>query len=329
MNMNFSLYNPFEDLIFDDHFCFLSGALTTETISVFPEWILDRFQFGEERIEVIDKMKSFRFADLRMPAAPHVIDALNKLDATFKKAFDEGFESMAALDEKIIFLWTGRIVYGLIYLELTYERSRLIKEGKDFSLSPYLKRRFSMFHLMLQSLIAPVEFKGRKPWSITVFPLKYSADIFTYRDDTVNLLFQMGVNGFGMVVCFQDNGMLKERMQAILEKMKGHVLHPLQFEELYAHFHYLDYILQQKPEYQFEEKEDALIIEALPMEPKEGRPIFGFWDDNIFAQLLANYWSVYGIEREDILQFQKPRLSYLENAYTKEFILPESIELPF
>lgn len=36
--MNFELYNPFEELIFDKHFCFLSGALTAETMSVFPEW---------------------------------------------------------------------------------------------------------------------------------------------------------------------------------------------------------------------------------------------------------------------------------------------------
>lgn len=327
--MNFSLYNPFEDLIFDEHFCFLSGALTTESMSVFPEWMLEKYNFGDERVEVIDKMKSFRFADLRLPASPGVIAAFDEIDSQFKNAHDSGFEAIAVLDEKLLFQWSGRIVYGLIYLELLYERSRLMREGKEFKLSPYLKRRFMVFHLMLQSLVSPVEFMERKPWSITVFPLKFSEDIFTYRDDTVNLLFQFGVNGFGFIVCFQDNGAIGEKMAPILKKMKGHVLHPLQFEELYAHFHYLDYILQQKPDYIFHEEEEALIVEAIPMTAKDNRPLFGFWDDNIFAQLLSNYWSVYGIEREDIIQFQKPRLSYLENPYNQEFILPESIDLPF
>ncbi|NLN24844.1 MAG: hypothetical protein GX163_04165 [Bacteroidetes bacterium] len=327
--MNLALYNPYEDLIFDAHFCFLSGALTTESMSVFPEWVLEQFGFGDERIEVMDKMKTYRFSELRLPAAPEVIQKFEALDKTFRTAFDSGYEAVAALDEEIIFQWSGRIVYGLIYLELTYERNRLLREGKEFTLSPYLKRRFTLFHLMMQSLIAPVKFKGRKPWSIVVFPLKFSADIFTYRDDTVNLLFQMGVNGFGMIVCFQDNGALKDKMAGTLAKMQGYVLHPLQFEELYAHFHYLDYILQQKPEYRFEETDEALYVEAVEMKPKDGRPLFGHWDDNIFAQLLSNYWSVYGIEREDILQFQKPRLSYLENPYTTEFVDPESITLPY
>ncbi|HPE83946.1 MAG TPA: hypothetical protein PLV43_09530, partial [Aequorivita sp.] len=68
---------------------------------------------------------------------------------------------------------------------------------------------------------------------------------------------------------------------------------------------------------------------SIAIEKKGSKPIFGFWDEDIFAQLLANYWSVYGIEREDILQFQKPPLSFLENPYSKDFIRPETIDLPF
>lgn len=324
-----SLYRPFEDLIFDDHFCFLSGQLTTETISVFPEWLLEHYEFGDERVEMMDKMKTYRFGDLKMPCAPHVKEAFEQLDSKFREAFKTRYEGISKMDEESLFLWTGRIVYGLLYQELIYERNRIQRKGKELDLSPYLKERFGLFHLMLQSLIEPIYFKGKKPWSMTVFPLKYSEDIFSYRDDTVNLLFQMGVDGFGIIVCFQDNGAIGERLNDMLMKMKGHVLHPVQFEELYAHFHYSDYILQQKPKYIIEETENSITIEALPMEPSEGRPLFGFWDEDIFAQLLANYWSVYGIQKEEILQFQKPRLSYLENPYSKDFILPEDIKLPF
>lgn len=324
-----SLYNPFDDLIFDPHFCFLSGSLTTETISIFPEWVLDHFKFGDEEIELIDKVKAFKYSELTLPCAPHVKAAFDDLDKRFREAYEKGYEGMAALDEESIFQWSGRIVYGLLYYEMIYERQRLMRLGQEFGLSEYLKTRFSRFHLMLQSLIEPVSFKGRKPWSITVFPLKYSADIFSYRDDTVNLLFSMGVNGFGFIVCFQDNGAIGERLEELLEKIKGKTLHPIQFEELYAHFHYLDYILQAKPEYKIEETEAGMTIEALPMKPIAGEELFGFWNDNIFAQLLANYWSVYGIEREEILQFQKPRLSYLEAPYSKDFIPFEAIELPY
>ena len=323
------LFNPFKDLIFNEYFCFLSGKLTTETITVFPQWLMDHFKFGDEKIEMLDKVKSYNYSDLVLPCSPEVKEAFAELDVKIQEAYKKGYEGMANLDEVLLFQWTGRMVYGLLYYEMVYERDLLQKRGKEFSLSPYLKERFGRFHLMLQSLITPMTFEGRKPWSIVLFPLKYSSDIFSYRDDTVNLLFQMGVNGFGFIVCFQDNGAIGERNKELIDKMKGHVLHPVQFEELYARFHYFDYILQYKPEYKIEHAESGIMIEALPLEATENRPLFGFWDEDIFAQLQANYWSVYGIEREDIIKFQKPPLSYLENPYSQDFIDPETIKLPF
>ncbi len=327
--MSTTLYNPFEDLIFDEHFCFLSGALTTERISVFPEWLMNHFKFGDERIEMMDKSKSYKYADLELPCSPEVKNAFNKLDLKIQDAYKNGFEGMAALDEELLFQWTGRIVYGLLYYEMVYERNRLQKMGEEFNLSPMLRERFGRFHLMLQSVIEPISFVGQKPWSIIVFPLKYSADIFSYRDDTVNLLFSMGVNGFGIIACLQDNGAIKEKQNDIVEKINGQVLHPIQFEELYARFHYSDYIFQYKPEYKIETTDTKITIEALPIKKVGSKPVFGFWDEDIFAQLLSNYWQVYGIQREDILKFQKPPLSFLENPYSKDFIDPETIDLPF
>jgi hypothetical protein len=139
-------------------------------------------------------------------------------------------------------------------------------------------------------------------------------------------MFQFGVNGFGFITCLQDNGVIGEKQKDILDKMKGHVLHPVQFEELYARFHYSDYILQYTPEYIVENNNDGITIK---IDTTGKQPLFGFWDEDIFAQLLSNYWQVYGIEKEDILKFQKPALSFLENPYSKDFINPETIRLPF
>ncbi|MCX7547504.1 hypothetical protein OS188_05995 [Xanthomarina sp. F1114] len=320
------LFNPFKDLIFDEHFCFLTGVLTNESMTVFPEWLLNHFKFGDERIEMMDKSKSYTYADLKLPCSPEVKQAFDDLDLKIQKAYKNGFEGMNALDEVLLFQWTGRMVYGLLYYEMIYERDRLLKLGEEFALSTALRERFGHFHLMLQSIVEPISFVGKKPWSIAVFPLKYSADIFSYRDDAINLMFQFGVNGFGFIACLQDNGVIGEKQQEILDKMKGHVLHPVQFEELYARFHYTDYILQYKPEYKIESQDDGIAIE---IDTAGKQPVFGFWDEDVFAQLLSNYWSVYGIEKEEILQFQKPMLSFLENPYSKDFVNPEAIALPF
>lgn len=324
--MGQALFNPFQDLIFDKHFCFLSGDLTSETITVFPQWLMDHFKFGDERVEMMDKAKSYHYSDLTLPCSQRVKTAFDELDIKIQAAYKNGFEGMNALDQTLLFQWTGRMVYGLLYYEMVYERDRLLRKGEEFVLSMNLKQRFGHFHLMLQSLIEPILFVGKKPWTIAVFPLKYSADIFSYRDDAINLMFSFGVNGFGFIACLQDNGVIGEKQQELLDKMKGYVLHPVQFEELYARFHYSDYILNYKPQYKIESQVDGIVIEVdTDVKP----PVFGLWDQDIFAQLLTNYWQVYGIEKEEILQFQKPPLSFLENPYSKDFIKPESIGLPF
>lgn len=327
--MSLALYNPFQDLIFDDQFCFLTGDLTTEKMTVYPQWLMDHFKFGTDRIEMMDKSKSYTYADLQLPCSPRVKKAFEALEEKVQAAYQNGYEGIKTLEEEELFLWTGRMVYGMLYYEMRYESARMMRLREPFDLSPTLRERFGNLHLMMQSIVEPISFVGQKPWTIAVFPLKYSADIFSYRDDTVNLLFQFGVNGFGLIACLQDNGIIGEKQKEILEKMEGHVLHPIQFEELFARFHYSDYILQYKPEYKIENTENGITIEATPITANADRPIFGFWDDEVFAQLLTNYWSVYGIQREDIIQFQKPFLSFLENPYSKDFVKPESIDLPF
>lgn len=327
--MSIKLYNPFKTLAFDTHTCFLSGEETSENITVFPEWLMNRFHFEDDAFEMMDKVNKLSYKDLKMPCSPKVKEAIRTLDEKIKKAFENGFEAVSALDSLSCFQWIGRIVYGVLYHELSLEKERLKKYDKPLELSPLLKDKYGNFHLMLQSLITPITFGERKPWSIILFRMKYSADIFSYRDDAVNLMFQLGINGFGLVACLQDNGVLLEKNKEVVEKIKGHILHPVQFEELYARFHYSDYILQYQPEYEITVEENQIHITALPVVANENRPLFGHWDNDMFAQVLTNYWQVYGIEKKDILHFQKPPISFLENPYTQDFILPEKITLPF
>jgi len=324
--MSQPLFNPFKDLVLNEHFCFLSGDLTTENITVFPEWLMDHFKLGDEKIEMMDKAKSYKYSDLKLPCTPEVKEAIEALDIKVHNAYEKGFKGMAALDQEVLFQWTGRMVYGLLYYELLYEKDRMLAKGEELVLSATLKKRFGYFHLMLQSIIKPISFVGKKPWSIAVFPLKYTSDIFSYRDDPINLMFSFGVNGFGFIACLQDNGVIGEKQKDLLDKMEGHVLHPIQFEELFARFHYSDYILQYSPEYKIKNEDNRITME---IEAGGKQPLFGLWNNDIFSQLLSNYWQVYGIEKEEILRFQKPPISFIENPYTNEFINPESIELPF
>lgn len=330
--MALNLFNPFKDMIFDPHFCFLSGDLTTETMTVFPEWYMKHFGFGEEELALMQntKAKMVAFKDLKLPCAPWVKDKFEELDQKFREAYDRGYEAVKELDELLLFQWSGRIVYGLLYMEMMGEWEYHQDINKPFQFENKLRDRLGKFHHMMQSLIEPITFGERKPWSMVVFPLKYSADITSFRDDIINLMFQFGVNGFGFVVSFMDNEIVKETEQELIDKIKGHTLHPVQFEELYARFHYRVDLLQYIPQYRLRTEDDKIEIQSLPIEQTNpDLPLFGMWVDDFYARLLSNYWQVYGIEKGQIVQFQKPFLSYLENPYNKQFIDPDTIDLPW
>jgi len=330
--MPFLLYNPFENVHFDSHTCFLTGAdvfTADEFIPVFPDWVLDRFLLRDKKFTMMDQVTSRLYSDLNLPCSAEVTRAFNKLEYEIQEAFGRGYDAVNSIPSQSLFLWMGKIVYGILYHDILLERERLQKLNKSFNLSSRLKERFALFHLMLQALVSPVSFNEPTPWSITVVQLKYSKDIFNYRDDPVNLIFSLGMNGFGLIACLQDNGLVKQRQKEILEKINDTVLHPIQFEELCARFFYSNYLLQYRTKYKVEKSDSGFSIETIPVEIVAGNELFGKWDDNMFAQVLAGHWQPWGLTKKDIITFPNDPVSFLLNEYTHELINPDTITFPY
>ena len=334
MPMPLSLFNPFETLHFEETTCFLTGEDLTsddQQISIFPDWILDRFSLRDQKFKMLDQVTAIRYGELKLPCSEEVKEALDKLEDEIKKAFEAGYDEVKKLPEESLFLWMAKIVYGVLYNDLVLEISRSQKRqnAKEFQLSPYLKQRFAKFHLMLQSLIVPMKFEGVKPWSIEIVKLKYSKDIFNYKDEPTNLNFSLGINGFGIVACLQDNGAVKNKENKILAKISDKTLHPIQFEELSARFLYANYLLKKPAKNIISVEEDQVVIESIAAEESPGEPFFAPWDDEMFAQVLAGYWEPWGFTKKDIINLPDSPISFLENDFTHEFIEPDSIKLPY
>lgn len=331
--MSIQLYNPFEELNFNPKTCFLTGEdLDSEEqqTTVFPQWILDRYSLHDKKFTMMDQITSIRYADLKIPCSNTVIEnALNPLEKEIENAFAAGYEEVIKIPEERLFQWMAKLVYTVLYHDLMIEEKRAIKKGNEFKLSPRLRKRFSYLHLMLQSLVAPMEFRGIKPWSIHIVKIQISKDIFNYKDEPTNLNFSLGMNDFGIVACLQDNGAVAGNQEEIIRKISGKILHPVQFEELSGRFIYANYLLKKFAEYQIEEAGDRLIIESLPMVAEDGTSLFASWDDNMFAQLLADYWKPWGLTKKDIYEFPNSPISYLENELTHQFIEKEAITLPY
>jgi hypothetical protein len=332
--MSFSLFNPFETLHFEDTTCFLTGedlSSPDQKIAVFPDWILDRFSLKDKKFKMLDQVTGIHYDELKLPCSAKVKVAFEQLDLEIKEAFENGYEAVKNIPDEKLFLWMGKFVYGVLYNDIVLEirRSKKRPNAKEFALSPSLKHRFSKFHLMLQSLIVPMEFKGVKPWSIAIVKVKYSKDVFNYKDEPTNLNFSLGMNGFGIIACLQDNGAVAEKEKNILEKIDEKILHPIQFEELAARFLYSNYLLKNRGKTTVEVGDEKVIIASFPPEQTPASPLFQAWDDDMFAQVLAGYWEPWGFEKKRIFNFPDSPLSFLENDLTHEFIEPESVQLPF
>lgn len=330
--MTTKLYNPFEDFTLTPNVCFITGekiADTEKRITVFPEWLMNRYALREKTFTMLGDGNIVNYQSLTLPCAPLVKNKLEGLEEEIQNAFTTGYEAVKKLPEERLFLWMAKLVYGILYNDLSIALKEQNRRGEKFRLSPYLTLRFRNLQLMLQSLVLPIEYGGFKPWSIEVVKINYSKDVFNYKDETNKLNFSLGMNNFGIVCCLQDNGENSKYHKTLMGKILEKTLHPIQFEELCGRFIYSNYLLKNPPEYNVLFSEGRFCIVQLPLENGLQQPLFNLWEDEMFGQVLANYWKPWGIPMSEIVSFPNAPISFLLSDYSDELIAPESIGLPF
>jgi hypothetical protein len=329
-------YNPFQKFDFNSETCFLTGQKihsSEDQISVFPEWILDRYSLRGQTFKMLDE-SNLQYQDLKIPCTPELIEnAIDPLEKEIEKAFTAGYDSVIKVPEERLFQWMAKLMYGVLYNDICIEQKKptvkkYVTKVVEFKLSPFLQERFRKLHLILQSLVVPMGFKGTKLWSIHVFKIKYSKDVFNYKDESSNLNFSLGMNDFGIVACLQDNGAVGINQQEMTDKFLNKTLHPIQFEELCARFMYANYLLNYLAEYTIQTTEEKIIVKSTPLIGSINKSLFDRWDDNLFAQLLAGYWKPWGITKDQIITFPNSPNSFLENNDTYVIVEPDSIKLP-
>jgi len=323
-------YNPFEPFSFNKDTCFLTGKKLDDSNRNFvlsiPEWILKRYNLEDITIVMLDSNR-MKYKEMLLPASDEAVKAINELDEVTQKAFGQGYEAVIKLPEITLFQWMARVLYGVVYHDFVFAIRQHKERGTDAQPSPLLQRKLKNLHFMLQSLIRPVKFKDFTPWTIRCYQVNISKDIFNYKDEPHRLNFCLGMNGFGIIACLQDNGEVATYHQKVLEKVGSARLHPAQFEELYGLFIYANYLLREIPDYKLTEEGDSLVFHLPDFD--RAAPLFAEWKDETFAQVLANLWQPWGITLEKIYTFPNSPISYLIDESTNEFIKPERVTLPF
>ncbi|MDB5157529.1 MAG: hypothetical protein JWR50_2236 [Mucilaginibacter sp.] len=323
-------YAPFDTSNFSNKTCFLTGQPLNseeEKIQVFPQWLMSLYDLEDKPFKLLDESMA-TYKDIKLPCSATVNEAyLEPLEVEIAAAFNSGYDAVKALDELKLFQWAGKLLYGIIFNEIQAGIRQQFAQGEEFNISQSIIHKFSNLHLMLQSINLPVFFEEFKPYSIFLFKVDNNEQEFGYRDEINTLTFALRIKDFGLIICFQDNGANLQYHRDVLDKIKDHVLHPIQFEEFSGRVFYSAYLFNRLPEYNLLPVAEELYIEAMPLRGMSSKPMFDHWQNKIYGQVLENFWKNWGFLLLEIIKNPEEPMSFLFDA-DGTFINAATIELP-
>ncbi|MFD1165481.1 hypothetical protein ACFQ2C_07680 [Sphingobacterium daejeonense] len=322
------LYNPFLDFQFDNKTCFLSGkALSSydEKIQVFPLWMMRSFDLEDKPFKMLDE-SIVTYKQLQLPCSAEVANKLAEVEEKVELAVQNGYNALKELDQLTLFQWVGKILYGVVFNEIQVGIRQAFLSGEQLNFSQALVQKFKNLHFMLQSLIVPMEFENKNPFTIAVFPVDSSPETFMYRDEINTLIFSIRMKDFAIIATLQDNGVHEIYHDEVLAKVKDKVLHPIQFEEICAKYFYSAYLFNRLPEYTYMEVPEKVFVEPMPLNDWTLKPIFDQWTAKTYGQVLENFWKPWGYTLFEIIKDPENPMSFITDQngdFVSEVNLPK------
>ena len=322
------LYNPFLDFQFDNKTCFLSGkALSSddEKIQVFPLWMMRSFDLEDKPFKMLDE-SIVTYKQLQLPCSAEVAYKLAEVEEKVELAVQNGYKALKELDQLTLFQWVGKILYGVVFNEIQVGIRQAFLSGEQLNFSQALVQKFKNLHFMLQSLIVPMEFENKNPFTIAVFPVDSSPETFMYRDEINTLIFSIRMKDFAIIATLQDNGVHEIYHDEVLAKVKDKVLHPIQFEEICAKYFYSAYLFNRLPEYTYMEVPEKVYVEPMPLNDWTLKPIFDQWTAKTYGQVLENFWKPWGYTLFEIIKDPENPMTFITDQngdFVSEVNLPK------
>jgi hypothetical protein len=185
---DFTFYDPFDGMRFGPQQCFLCGAPTTpgsDSVPVFADWLMTRYHLQERQIKLLD-LSIVAYKDLRIACCARCrTQHVEPLEKQVERAAEQGVNGLRALNDKTLFLWLGKMMYGVLVTELLNELEPLAMPQYPLAENAQMLRRFQAFFQPFQALRVPVEFDDFTPASVFVLEVDAAQDDmpFEYDDD--------------------------------------------------------------------------------------------------------------------------------------------------
>jgi len=290
-----ALFSPDDMPQFGREFCFLCGcALPADRNTdehVIPRWIQQRYDLWNQTLTLLNRT-TIPYRQLTIPCcAPCNNVHLSKIESQVQVACDAGREAVLQLPSITLFLWAGKIFYGLLYREHLLNWSRSESDKGPIVPAEVLKR-FRLHHQFLQAARIPFRFRPHVPASIFVYdtlePMERKR-CFDYWDNILGIGLSIRIGKVGIIVCLQDGGAVKYSFEKLYERIGKLKLHWMQFAEVTARTFYDLSRFNRVPKFILAEGEDRVEVMLSPLGGLSGKPLFDKWDLGEYAKTLAFY----------------------------------------
>lgn len=277
---------------------------------------MSRYDLHERQIKLLD-MSIVRYQDLRIACCPTCrTQHVEPLEARVEAAAAQGLAGLRALDEQTLFLWLGKMFYGILVTELLTEMNPLARPQYPLAENAQLFRRFQAFYQPFQSLRVPMEYEDFVPGSIFILEVDPREDdlLFAYDDDLSTITFSIKLGNAQVMACLVDNGIIRQAMRRVYQDAHR-PLHPVQAAEFKARVYYAAYLLNVVPDYfprPVQSGDTEIVLDTL-IDDVTGE-IFNPWDNSAYGQSLLEMWKRWQIPIEEIMRDPAQPLSFLYDA---------------
>ncbi len=308
-------YDPFAGMRFGPATCFLSGEYVgvADTIPVFADWLQVRYHLAERPILLLDQSIA-TVAGLRIPASPAARRRVAALESQVEAAAAQGLAALRALPAETLFLWLGKMFYGIFITELFREQEPLVKPRYPLAENAALLRKFQAFFVLLQGLRVPTEYADFVPASVFVLEVEPGHDgpVFEYDDDLNTLVFSIRLDSVVLIACLVDIGLIAQAMRGVYAEAGQRPLHPAQVAEFKARVYYAAHLLHVVPDiYPRPPRpgDEKMVFDGL-LDDVSGA-VFNPWENVPYAHVLEEFWEPWGLREARILADLRQPLSLL------------------
>jgi hypothetical protein len=281
---------------YGEQYCFLCATkihdFNLAEEHVVPKWVQTKFNLWDQRLN-LPNGTSIAYRQLTVPCCYECNhQRLQPIETALSSALTKGANEIISLGEETIFLWLGKILYGLIYKDL-FLRVNLRDENSGTVADQETIKSLESHLYFLQMARRKVEFGNFFPASIFIFETQEShipEANWDFFDNMLSLFIACRLGPVGIIAVLQDGGAQK-KMESDLKKLAPYPLHPIQFRELGSMVFYKSTLFNRIPKY-VSISTSPITVYQLPLGGFSNKPLFDDWDYKEYAKILSYYTGV-------------------------------------